>query len=74
MELNELEKRQLFQVEGDCQTKVLNELYLPHAVVVTIWMPEEETFEGMKQTAKYLFDDLRPLERVPEKKDHGKER
>ena len=28
MELNELEKRQLFQVEGDCQTKVLNELYL----------------------------------------------
>lgn len=44
------------------------------AVVVTIWMPEEETFEGMKQTAKYLFDDLRPLERVPEKKDHGKER
>lgn len=44
------------------------------AVVVTIWMPDEETFEGMKQTAKYLFDDLRPIEKVPEKKDHGKER
>ena len=27
MELNELEKRQLFQVEGDCRTKVLDELY-----------------------------------------------
>ena len=29
MELNELEKRQLFQVEGDCRTKVLDELYFP---------------------------------------------
>ena len=27
MVLNEMEKRQLFQVEGDSQTKVLNELY-----------------------------------------------
>ena len=44
------------------------------AVVVTIWMLDEETFEGMKQTAKYLFDDLRLLEKVSEKKDHGKER
>lgn len=28
MELNELEKKLLFQVEGDYQTKVLNELYM----------------------------------------------
>ena len=28
MELNEMEKKQLFQVEGDCQAKVLNELYM----------------------------------------------
>lgn len=27
MELNELEKRELFQVEGDCQTKILGELH-----------------------------------------------
>ena len=44
------------------------------AVIVTIWMPDEETFEGMRQTAKYLFDELCPLEKVQEKKDHGKER
>lgn len=28
MELNEMEKKQLFQIEGDCQAKVLNELYM----------------------------------------------
>ena len=28
MELNEAEKRQLFQVDGDCQAKVLDELYM----------------------------------------------
>ena len=28
MELNEAEKRQLFQIDGDCQTKVLDELYM----------------------------------------------
>ena len=28
MELNEIEKRLLFQVEGDYQSKVLNELYM----------------------------------------------
>ena len=27
MELNEMEKKLLFQVEGDYQSKVLNELY-----------------------------------------------
>lgn len=27
MELNELEKRELFQVEGDCQAKILSELH-----------------------------------------------
>ena len=29
MELNEMEKKLLFQVEGDYQTKILNELYVP---------------------------------------------
>ena len=28
MELNEMEKKMLFQVEGDCQAKILNELYM----------------------------------------------
>lgn len=28
MKLNEMEKRHLFQVEGDYQSKVLNELYI----------------------------------------------
>ena len=28
MELNEMEKNLLFQVEGDYQTKILNELYM----------------------------------------------
>lgn len=28
MELNEMEKRLLFQVEGDYQSKILNELYM----------------------------------------------
>ncbi len=28
MELNEMEKRMLFQTEGDCQSKVLEELYI----------------------------------------------
>ena len=28
MELNEMEKKLLFQVEGDYQAKVLNELYM----------------------------------------------
>ena len=28
MQLNEMEKKQLFQVEGDCQVKILNELYM----------------------------------------------
>ena len=28
MELNEARKRQLFQVDGDCQAKVLDELYM----------------------------------------------
>ena len=29
MELSEEEKRQLFQVDGDCQAKVMDELYIP---------------------------------------------
>lgn len=38
------------------------------ASVVTIWMPEDETFEGMKKLAGYLFEDLRPLEKTTRKK------
>lgn len=33
------------------------------ASVVTIWMPEDETFEGMKKLAGYLFEDLSPLKK-----------
>ena len=32
MELNEMEKKLLFQVEGDYQTKILNELYVFSAI------------------------------------------
>ena len=32
MELNEMEKKLLFQVEGDYQTKILNELLYDRAV------------------------------------------
>ena len=37
MELNEEEKRQLFQVDGDCQAKVLDELYMTARFTRVIW-------------------------------------
>lgn len=38
------------------------------AVIITAWVPEEEGFDGMKQIARYLFGDLQPIEKIPEKK------
>ncbi|MDN0042759.1 DUF5720 family protein [Mediterraneibacter glycyrrhizinilyticus] len=52
MELNELEKRQLFQVEGDCQTKVLNELYLTARYT---------TDPKQREAAQSLADKLRNM-------------
>lgn len=52
MELNELEKRQLFQVEGDCQTKVLNELYLTARYT---------TDSKQREAAQSLADKLRSM-------------
>lgn len=52
MELNELEKRQLFQVEGDCQTKVLNELYLTARYT---------TDPKQREAAQSLADKLRSM-------------
>lgn len=41
------------------------------AVIITAWVPEEEGFEGMKQMAGYLFGDLHPVKKIPEKKISG---
>ena len=46
MELNEMEKKLLFQVEGDYQTKILNELYMtvsvPFPVSWTVKMKKKQ--------------------------------
>lgn len=52
MVLNEMEKRQLFQVEGDCQTKVLDELY--HTARYT-------TDPEQRKAAQTLSEKLRSL-------------
>lgn len=38
------------------------------AVILTVWVPEEEGFEGMKQMAGYLFGELHPIEKAPVKR------
>lgn len=52
MILNAMEKRLLFQVEGDCLTKVLNEL---HMVARYTKSPEQ------RDAAESLMEKLRPL-------------
>ena len=52
MVLNEMEKRQLFQVEGDSQTKVLDELY--HTARYT-------TDPEQRKAAQSLSEKLRGL-------------
>lgn len=47
-----MEKRQLFQVEGDCQTKVLNELYLTARYM---------TDPKQREAAQSLADKLRSM-------------
>lgn len=37
------------------------------AVVIKVWIPEEEGFDGMKQMAGYLFGELSPLEKAHKK-------
>ena len=47
MELNEMEKKLLFQVEGDYQTKILNELYM--TVRYSNNSEQREAAEGLSQ-------------------------
>lgn len=50
MELNEMEKKLLFQVEGDYQTKILNELYM--TVRYSNNSEQREAAEGLIQTER----------------------
>ena len=49
MELNEMEKKLLFQVEGDYQTKILNELYM--TVRYSNNSEQREAAEGLNSCA-----------------------
>ena len=54
MELNEMEKKLLFQVEGDYQTKILNELYM--TVRYSNNSEQREAAEGLIQDRLYKSD------------------
>lgn len=41
------------------------------AVIISIALPEHETFEGMQRMAKYFFEDLKPVEKQ-KKQDKAK--
>lgn len=43
------------------------------AVVISIAMPDEQSFEGMKHLAEYFFEDI-SQDKVPKKADKKKER
>lgn len=55
MELNEMEKRMLFQVEGDCQSKILNELCMAARYASN---------PARKKAVDSLMEKLRPLSDV----------
>ena len=38
------------------------------ATIITVWIPEEEGFEGMKRMSGYLFENLQLIEKEPETK------
>lgn len=61
MELNEMEKKLLFQVEGDYQTKILNELYM--TVRYSNNSEQREAAEG-------LMAKLRVLSNVEQSRIH----
>ena len=54
MELNEMEKKMLFQVEGDCQATVLNELYMTVRYSNTSEL--RETAESLMAKVRVLSD------------------
>ena len=54
MELNEMEKNLLFQVEGDCQTKIMNELYM--TVRYSNNPEQRETAESLMAKIRVLSD------------------
>lgn len=67
MELNEMEKKLLFQVEGDYQTKILNELYM--TVRYSNNSEQREAAEGLMAKLRVLSNaecmdlvkDIQPL-------------
>ena len=60
MELNEMEKKLLFQVEGDYQTKILNELYMTVRYSNNSEQPEARQQSGAE---KLKGHDIMALER-----------
>lgn len=54
MELNEMEKKLLFQVEGDYQTKILNELYM--TVRYSNNSEQREAAEGLRRRSRLPGD------------------
>lgn len=53
MELNEMEKRMLFQTEGDCKSKILNELCMAAQYAGNLMR---------KKAAESLMRKLRPCQ------------
>lgn len=54
MELNEMEKRLLFQVEGDYQSKILNELYM--TARYTKNLEQRKAAENLMEKLRVLTD------------------
>ena len=59
MELNEMEKKLLFQVEGDYQTKILNELYM--TVRYSNNSEQREAAEGLMAKLRVLSNAVHGL-------------
>lgn len=62
MELNEMEKKLLFQVEGDYQTKILNELYM--TVRYSNNSEQREAAEGLTLLSSSTIRTLTTLNRL----------
>ena len=80
MELNEMEKKLLFQVEGDYQTKILNELYM--TVRYSNNSEQREAAEGLMAKLRVLSNaecmdlvkDIQKNYRLPYPDDWRKDR
>ena len=68
MELNEMEKKLLFQVEGDYQTKILNELYM--TVRYSNNSEQREAAEGLMAKLRVLSNADRKSTRLNSSHKH----